>query len=142
MERVQKACPVVLRHAGGALQILAFRHPQEGKQLVKGTVEPGEATDTAALRELLEKSGLTASLIEPLGSLPMPGSAEDWHFALCQPSTQPAESWRHWTSDGGGLEFAFFWHPLDQKPDGEWHPVFHYALAFIRGHGSIRRASP
>lgn len=36
--RANKACPVVLRHST-ELEILAFRHPLAGLQLVKGTVE-------------------------------------------------------------------------------------------------------
>ena len=35
---VDKACPVVLRHTT-ELEVLAFRHPLAGLQLVKGTVE-------------------------------------------------------------------------------------------------------
>jgi len=34
--------------------------------------------------------------------------------------------------DGGGLDFEFFWHPINQEPNETWHPLFKQALAFIR----------
>lgn len=52
-----KACPVVLR-SRETLEILAFEHPLAGLQLVKGSVEPGESTDMAAVRELMEEAGI------------------------------------------------------------------------------------
>ncbi|WP_272972120.1 NUDIX domain-containing protein [Comamonas terrigena] len=55
-----KACPVVIRGLG-TIEILAFEHPLAGLQLVKGTIEPGETSAAAALRELREESGLHAS---------------------------------------------------------------------------------
>ncbi|MHC8286071.1 NUDIX domain-containing protein [Pseudomonas sp. XS1P51] len=66
--RVDKACPVVLRNIE-QLEILAFRHPLAGLQLVKGSVEPGELTGAAAVRELF------AFFWHPLASEP----SEEWH---------------------------------------------------------------
>ena len=41
MSTVDKVCPVVFRDAS-MRQILAFEHPREGVQLVKGGIEPDE----------------------------------------------------------------------------------------------------
>jgi 8-oxo-dGTP pyrophosphatase MutT (NUDIX family) len=126
-----KACPVVIRDTGGKQNLLAFRHPLAGTQLVKGTVEPEETIEEAAARELFEESGLTGKAIKYLGSLHMTGADQRWHFVLCQ-TGQVSEEWTHHTSDGGGLDFAFFWHPLGEAPNQDWHPIFRRALAFIR----------
>jgi len=34
--------------------------------------------------------------------------------------------------DSGGLDFTFFWQPLDDKLDTDWHPLFREALLCIR----------
>lgn len=50
-------------------ELLVFQHPDAGIQLPAGTVEPGEAFETAALREVEEETGLSNSrLISKLGS--------------------------------------------------------------------------
>jgi 8-oxo-dGTP pyrophosphatase MutT (NUDIX family) len=54
----RKACPVVLRRNQDRFEILAFRHPIAGCQLVKGSIEPEEDVGQAALRELCEESGV------------------------------------------------------------------------------------
>ncbi|MBV9701908.1 MAG: NUDIX domain-containing protein, partial [Methylobacteriaceae bacterium] len=54
MTAIRKACPVVLRRRPRGLEILVFGHPTEATQLVKGTIEHGEAPASAALRELRE----------------------------------------------------------------------------------------
>ena len=52
-----KVCPLVFRDRALTL-LLAFRHPLEGIQLVKGTIESGEQPPEAAPRELEEESGI------------------------------------------------------------------------------------
>ena len=132
MSGQRKVCPVVLRGTlAGHVDILAFRHPLAGTQLVKGTIEIGESVQRAAERELLEESGLVGTAIVEFGSIQMSDPEQEWHLVRCVVE-QTAERWTHWTSDGGGLEFDFFWHPLDREPDGAWHPVFRRALNFIR----------
>jgi 8-oxo-dGTP pyrophosphatase MutT (NUDIX family) len=116
------------------LEILAFRHPLAGTQLVKGTIEAGETVEDGAVRELQEESGVVAAAISYLGALDMSGPVQEWHFVLCQVTGQAGvlpETWTHRTHDGGGLDFSFFWHPLNQDPDASWHPTFKRALAFI-----------
>ncbi|MDR2306017.1 MAG: NUDIX domain-containing protein [Paucimonas sp.] len=58
-----KACPVVLS-SSLPIRFLLFRLPLAGTQLVKGTIEHGELPREAALRELTEKSGITAATVE------------------------------------------------------------------------------
>jgi 8-oxo-dGTP pyrophosphatase MutT (NUDIX family) len=58
MPSPRKACPVIVRRTAGGVEILAFRHPKAGCQLVKGTIEPAESVRRAAERELQEESGI------------------------------------------------------------------------------------
>ena len=50
---MEKVTAFILRPAKGRkIEILIFRHPNAGLQLPAGTVEPGEAPETAVLREV------------------------------------------------------------------------------------------
>jgi 8-oxo-dGTP pyrophosphatase MutT (NUDIX family) len=130
MSKPQKACPVVTRVTEGRIEVLAFRHPTAGYQLVKGTIELDETVQHAAERELFEESGIAGAAIDYLGVVQMEEPAQDWHFVLCR--TGPLNrAWTHRTIDGGGLDFEFFWHPLADDADENWHPIFRRALAFI-----------
>lgn len=134
---VEKAVPVVLRQRDERLEILAFRHPKAGTQLVKGTLEPDETLAAGALRELAEESGIgTAEAVAEVGALPFLDIGQRWHFVLCRGSDDLAEplpdEWDFFTQDDGGHRFSFFWHDLDAQPDGSWHAHFHAALAFLR----------
>ncbi len=130
---VPKVCPVILRRRGGMQQILAFRHPLAGCQLVKGTLEPGERPEQAVLRELEEESGIgQAVIVEKIGELDIGEAGQHWHLFLCQPEAPLKDEWSFFTADGGGLTFEFFWYALDVEPDESWHHVFRTALAFIR----------
>jgi ADP-ribose pyrophosphatase YjhB (NUDIX family) len=148
MSPPRKACPVVIRRTTGDVEILAFRHPTAGCQLVKGTIELAEEVERAAERELFEESGLIGRASEYLGAVQVAGPDQEWHFVLCHVEGQtgleadrqgeyyvgqPPETWTHHTSDGGGLDLAFFWRPLRQEPDESWHPIFRQALAFLGG---------
>ena len=125
-----KACPVVIRDHGH-IEILAFAHPLAGLQLVKGTIEPGETSAAAALRELREESGLHASrVMADLGVWASGYENQIWAFYLCEVH-HPPDSWTHRTSDNGGHDFRFFWHPLSQQPSAQWHWVYQRALQYI-----------
>jgi 8-oxo-dGTP pyrophosphatase MutT (NUDIX family) len=124
---------VVLRRAADRTEILAFRHPIAGRQLVKGTIEASETVQYAAERELLEESGIIGTAIEYLGAAQMSEPEQEWHFVLCQVGPLP-DAWTHRTGDEGGLDFEFFWYPIGQEPDETWHPLFKQALAFIERH--------
>lgn len=106
---MDKACPVVIRPGR---QILAFRHPQAGQQLVKGGVEPTEHSAKAAERELFEESGLTLPASRDLGQSADIVPGDVWHFWLMGNAPHP-DKWSHHTQDDGGHTFEFFWHPLD-----------------------------
>ncbi len=128
-----KACPVVLRAAPGGTEVLVFRHPRAGVQLVKGTIEPGESPGITAVRELAEEAGLLNAT--PTRSLGLWRSGYDdqvWEFFEMDPAVELPDAWLHHAADDGGHEFAFYWHPLHAQPGADWHPVFVGALAFIR----------
>lgn len=129
---MHKVCPIILRRSARGPEVLAFRHPTAGCQLVKGTREAGERLSDAVRRELREESGLNLQtprrLVRPIrmqdGAL--------WHlFAL--PVDPPLPSrWRHETEDDEGHVFAFFWHPIHARPGTEWHPKYKRILTVLR----------
>jgi 8-oxo-dGTP pyrophosphatase MutT (NUDIX family) len=128
-----KVCPVLLRQRREQWQILAFRHPLAGTQLIKGTLEPGELPEVGVLRELAEESGIGhAAVVEKIGELVIEEAAQQWHIFLCYSSDPLPEEWEFFTTDGGGHLFHYFWHPLGTAPDESWHLNYQTALAFIR----------
>ena len=125
---VQKVCPVILRQRVEQWQILAFRHPLAGTQLIKGNLEVGELPEDAVLRELAEESGIDqATVVVKIGELKIRQAGQHWHIYLCQPNVQLAEEWAFFTVDGGGLLFRFYWHPINEEPDASWRPVYRSA---------------
>ena len=126
-----KSCPVVLR-AGETLEILAFEHPLAGLQLVKGSVEPGESTALAAVRELMEEAGIQSTARRDLGEWRSIATGHTWAFHECDVAQDLPETWVHFAEDDGGHEFRFFWHPLMSDPSERWHQVFRDALSFLR----------
>lgn len=127
---VEKACPVVLRRRN-EVEILAFIHPLAGRQLVKGTVEPGELVEEAAVRELREEAGITdAQVTHRLGVAEI-DAGQRWHFLRMAVAELP-ETWIHRCEDDRGYDFVFFWHPLANGPGSAWHAVFRRAIALIR----------
>ena len=133
MKFTDKACPVLLRRREGRLQLLAFRHPLAGCQIVKGTVEEDEEPGKTVLRELGEESGIVdAWLVESWGQLVLRAEKQRWHLFLCQVERTLPDEWDFYTKDGGGQTFAFFWYDLDEIAGNEWHLAFRKALGFIR----------
>lgn len=132
MTAIGKACPVVLRHREDGTDILVFRHPLAGMQLVKGTVEPGEKPSRTAQRELFEESGVpTQAEGHLLGSDAGIADGQLWHFVLCPVADLP-DNWTFRCFDDGGHLFAFSWHRLGAPMAGaDWHPVFVRAMASI-----------
>lgn len=125
-----KACPVVVRMQAD-LEILAFEHPLAGMQLVKGTIEPDETSAQAALRELFEESGVSASaVVADLGVWESGFESQIWSFQLCKVGNLP-DSWMHRTADDGGHDFSFFWHPILKQPSPQWHRVYQDALKYL-----------
>lgn len=126
-----KVCPVVLSSLPPS-RLLLFRHPMAGTQLVKGTIESGEAPSEAALRELAEESGIDDAIVETdLGCWNAEHLDQIWSFQLCRALRDLPESWTHQTLDDHGHVFEFFWAPLDELPYADCHPVFQRALEFL-----------
>src|SRR5215510_14700926 len=101
MSKVDKVCPVVFRDPS-MRQILAFEHPLEGAQLVKGGIERGESLRAAALRELEEESGITdAGIAGDLGTWDSGYHGHVWSLQLCTVPRRLPESWTHHCADDG-----------------------------------------
>ncbi len=126
---IGKVCPVVIREP----DILVFRHPLAGVQLVKGTIEPGERPEAAALRELHEESGIRGRIKRAWPSSTEIVGEENWHFFEIETGSLP-DRWSHQTQDGGGLTFEFFWRSLRDR--AEMDRRFVNALAWIEAHRS------
>jgi len=126
-----KACPVVLRTARNRLEILAFEHPLAGLQIIKGTIEAGEQSADAAVRELREESGVDGVATVDLGLWQSGYQDQIWSLHICEASRSLPDTWVHHTMDDGGHDFRFFWHPLDQTPSDRWHWLFRDALSAI-----------
>jgi 8-oxo-dGTP pyrophosphatase MutT (NUDIX family) len=136
----QKACPILARQSENGLELLAFRHPFAGTQLVKGSIEHDERPQDAAARELLEESGVAAqgaplSLGTSNGIVPR----ETWNFFLF-PCPPLADEWQHHCPDDGGHDFKFFWQPVEEYLEGDWPAPFIRALRFAVG--KIEKLSP
>ncbi|MGI9281905.1 MAG: NUDIX hydrolase [Endozoicomonas sp.] len=132
--RKLKVCPVVIRNQSHVQEILVFQHPLAGVQLVKGILEKEETLSQAALRELREESGiLEASVKKYLGSWSSDFQGQQWHFILCEAGNLPV-SWTHFCEDDGGHSFHFFWYPLHEPSDNDWHPVYVSALNYLHEH--------
>jgi 8-oxo-dGTP pyrophosphatase MutT (NUDIX family) len=132
-----KVCPVILSSIPGT-HVLLFRHPLAGVQLVKGTIETGEAPAQTALRELSEESGIdTASVVSEIGCWDAEHLDQIGSFQLCDAQALLSEQWTHQTLDDHGHVFSFFWAPLDDLPYADCHPLFRRALEFPN-----RRLSP
>jgi len=131
MSKVDKVCPVVFRDPS-MRQILAFEHPLEGAQLVKGGIERGESLRAAALRELEEESGITdAGIAEDLGIWDSGYHGHVWSLQLCTVPRRLPDSWTHHCADDGGQDFRFFWHDLHVKPGTNWQEHYRRALEAI-----------
>jgi len=141
--RTPKAVPVVLRRRGPSMEVLVFTHPEAGTQIVKGTVEPGESVSQAACRELAEESGIAgSSCARDLGTWEECPRGQVWHFREMEISRELPDSWSHFTTDGGGHWFQFWWHPLDLPAPATCHFVFVGALGFLRAQLASLSSTP
>ena len=61
---VQKVTAFIVREKDGVKELLVFKHPTAGIQIPAGTVEAGEALETAVKREVYEETGLRSVEIE------------------------------------------------------------------------------
>jgi 8-oxo-dGTP pyrophosphatase MutT (NUDIX family) len=129
---IDKACPVVIRENKGFSEILAFKHPLAGSQLVKGTIEVGESQEEACERELFEESGLIGKAVKNLGTWDSGFEGQVWRFCIMKLEESPQDSWTYHCADDNGHDFKFFWQRLDVELDNDWHPLFKNTLAFIQ----------
>lgn len=129
---MNKACPVVIRSRESHLEILVFKHPIAGVQLVKGTIEPGESSRSASERELEEEAGIKLKAEHLLLEWQRNPEEPTWTIWLMEPGDHLPDCWDHYCEDDGGRLFHYFWHPLSLSTDSEWHPVFVDALTAIR----------
>lgn len=129
-----KACPVVVREGESGDEILVFRHPLAGVQLVKGTIESGESAAAAAVRELAEESGVSAKCGTSLGVWDSGYEGQVWAFFEMEAELALPSGWQHHAAADGGHDFRFFWHSLSEPPGHDWHPLFADALEFIKKH--------
>lgn len=127
-----KACPVMFRDSS-MRQILAFEHPTDGIQLVKGRIGSGEDGRVAALRELREEAGISnVSIARDLGNWNSGYDGHVWSLHLCTYAPDLPASWTHYCEDDGGHELRFFWHDVHTDAGNGWAPVYRRALAEIR----------
>ena len=63
-EVIQKVTAFIIRERDGVKELLVFKHPTAGIQIPAGTVEKGEAIETAVQREVYEETGLQLVEIE------------------------------------------------------------------------------
>ena len=129
---MNKACPVLLRNGKNGYEILAFKHPLAGNQIVKGTIEPNETLKQASIRELKEESGVIGEASQFLGKWSSGYENHVWGFYLMSVNSPLPNSWKFFTEDDGGHEFEFFWYSLNKKVDEQWHPLFKGAVNFIK----------
>lgn len=98
-----------------------------------GTIESGESAGEAAIRELAEEAGiLDTKILSNLGLWNSGYQEQIWSFHLCEVDHEMPDEWVHHAFDDGGHDFNFFWYPLAQAADSQWHVVFQGALDFIR----------
>ena len=113
---------------GERLLVMTEPHdPEAGLQVPGGTLDPGEAPETAALREGFEETGLTdLSLVKYLGERdedlhPFGGDDEiHGYFYHLRTSGDPPQEWRHLdrysTPEIGPIPFDLSWVPLNEVP--------------------------
>lgn len=60
---------VVFRRVNGELQVQMIQDRYGKITLPKGKMEPGETVEQTALREILEETGITGSIVQPLETI-------------------------------------------------------------------------
>ena len=129
---MNRACPVVLRNNNNQLELLAFKHPKGGSQLVKGKIERGEHFEHACVRELEEESGIQAQVVRQLGVWNSNFKNQIWGFCLMHYEGIQPDTWDFETSDDGGHIFSFYWQPLNRPLDDSWNDLYTKAFQYIK----------
>ena len=129
---MNKACPVILRHNNNNLELLAFKHPTAGIQLVKGNISKGEPLESACIRELAEESGIQAQVAQQLGVWEPNFKKQIWGICLMHYDEILPDTWDFQTKDDGGHIFSFFWQPLNSPLNDNWNEVYKRAFQYIK----------
>ena len=129
---MNKACPVVLRHNNNELELLVFKHPKKGIQLVKGGIKKGEHLENACVRELEEESGIQAQVVKQLGVWDPKFKNQIWGFCLMHYEDILPDTWAFETKDDGGHIFNFFWQPLNSLLNDNWHEASKSSFQYIK----------
>jgi ADP-ribose pyrophosphatase YjhB (NUDIX family) len=123
---ITKASAYIFRRKKSYPELLVFTHrdyPEVPVQVPGGTVEDGENTVDAVLREIKEESGLSAvRLVRKLGTHRFYwqdlDDEEERHFFLFESTGETLETWEHKVhSDGvdAGLVFSYYWTRVDEN---------------------------
>ncbi len=138
----RKSIAYITRQRGSKTQLLVFEHvdfPDAGVQVPKGTVEPGEAIEHAAAREVREETGLTQlDGLHYVGALIQPpfadgGENEERNFFLVHVDGDVPDTWVHHVGGKGedkGMRFRYYWLSLD--PALELAGGQHVGFDFLR----------
>ena len=129
---MNRACPVVLRNKNDQFELLVFKHPEAGIQLVKGNIKKGEQLDRACVRELEEESGIQAQVVRQLGIWDSNFKNQVWGFCLMHYEGIQPDCWDFDTKDDGGHIFSFFWQPLNSPLSDNWNEVYTNAFYYIK----------
>jgi len=120
-----KVLAYVVRWESGGWRLLVFEQandPEAGTQVPAGTVEPGEALETAVWRELAEESGLhppQVALVAKLAQAPQLEWDVVRHIYLFQAVTGLPQTWQHVVAGVGedqGMLFNYRWDALADRP--------------------------
>ena len=113
----RKVLVYVLRDAPGGPELLVFdSHEEPGCEVPRGKAQIGESIVDAAHRELREESGLSASILEILGSVVWKNERQS--FVLAAVHGEPLDEFSHVVTGGDeddGLTYAFHWLPVDRS---------------------------
>ena len=142
-ERIKKVAAIVTREGRAATEVLVFDHPlEEGglmTQIPAGTVEPNEPPDVAAVRELLEETGVRGQLVALAGVRDEEREGEKrrrWVFLLRGPEGL-LDEWP-FTCDCG-VPTRCHWLPLDQAEIvAHQQPWLELARSWVRASGADR----
>jgi 8-oxo-dGTP pyrophosphatase MutT (NUDIX family) len=133
---VPRAFACVTRECAGGRELLVFDHPDAGTQLPKGRIDPGESHREAAIRELMEESGLALEPTRLIAHIeyeflhPYTGElvAEEgylWHFDA---PADVSDSWVHHPIEEA-MAFSYRWLLLDGTASDRVHPHFAEVVA-------------
>jgi 8-oxo-dGTP diphosphatase len=115
---VQAAGGVVVRRRHGKSPLVAIVHrpAYDDWSLPKGKLMDGETNEEAALREVLEETGLTCRLEQPLGSIEY------------RDNRGRSKVVRYWLMEPTGGRFV----PTDEVDDLRWLPLPDAVMALTR----------